>query len=828
MMEHEYLHGRAFVKKSKGKIQIFETPYGLGDFVPVVAEGTTKPRMLKDRFADVVNVKDFGAVGDGVHDDTDAFTKAAKTGAIVYVPRGVYVVTSPVHGNFVGDVGSHFTDYKVYVKRQDSATTRYMKRPVVGVRLIWEELKAYSQTRFTPQALAVFEDLLWLRMTPNEENPADSRAWVGVFDMRTGKKLSIFSTGAANPLQPIDQGLRVYRDGDDGKRKLVCRYYEATQISDGLAVYDVSEIPADASETVPLATHPNLNLGYDWFYGDGFYYVQQHSAPDGVKYDKSVFAKYDANFKRVGILVFSAGDALRVKNPYKPTVGETIADVSTKTQSWAVKDGLIYAACGAAYGEIPGVLSAYQGLKTFSTTGDRVDSALCDPAKCLAKITSVLPDTVSLIEAEGLAVDEHGIMYSLQQTVSNSVMNATDRNYWIFEECSQAVDAIDFSNTAAIDASVNIDRFSIGAFPMLGKTSQTLVNPWTGEDFTSISQVLDYMVFSGQKVLCINCQQAVLNDLDGKPFPSGMLIMLELLNSLTVQCSIKHTPTDFLLKNTSSFRYRKEGVSWKKIPDRSTGIQNAVLGANIDSSKDVLGDISFPDSSRTKLIKAVQVLTSSSINKVTFGGTSATDSPNRMLFGIDNEDRSYSSIQFAVKAFRPVQDGDVSLGSASGKWSNVYASTGSINTSDERAKQNIVEPEESLMSAWSKVNFKVFQFKDAVEKKGADARLHVGVIAQQVIEAFASEGLDATRYGLLCYDKWDDEYEDVEVVDAPEIVAEDGTVTHAQTHIERRLVTPAGDRYGIRYEEALALEAAYQRWRMDKLEAALIEKGVKL
>lgn len=30
-MNREYLHGRAFVKKSKGKIQIFETPYGLGD-----------------------------------------------------------------------------------------------------------------------------------------------------------------------------------------------------------------------------------------------------------------------------------------------------------------------------------------------------------------------------------------------------------------------------------------------------------------------------------------------------------------------------------------------------------------------------------------------------------------------------------------------------------------------------------------------------------------------------------------------------------------------------------------------------------------------------
>lgn len=61
-MEHEYLHGRAFVKKSDGKIQIFETPYGLGDFAPVLAEGTTKPRMLKDRFADVPKISDRLAV----------------------------------------------------------------------------------------------------------------------------------------------------------------------------------------------------------------------------------------------------------------------------------------------------------------------------------------------------------------------------------------------------------------------------------------------------------------------------------------------------------------------------------------------------------------------------------------------------------------------------------------------------------------------------------------------------------------------------------------------------------------------------------------------
>lgn len=191
-------------------------------------------------------------------------------------------------------------------------------------------------------------------------------------------------------------------------------------------------------------------------------------------------------------------------------------------------------------------------------------------------------------------------------------------------------------------------------------------------------------------------------------------------------------------------------------------------------------------------------------------------------------DGKYSQLLFAINSavpemnidgmVRPNTDSSRNLGTGSRRWANVYASTGTINTSDAREKTAVASPDDALMRAWSKVNFKVFQFKDAVEKKGADARLHVGVIAQQVIEAFKSEGLDATRYGLLCYDKWEDEYEDVEVIDVPEVADEEGNiVTPQKTHVEHRLVTPAGDRYGIRYEEALALEAAYLRWELQKI-----------
>ncbi|MBW9420150.1 tail fiber domain-containing protein, partial [Enterobacter roggenkampii] len=59
------------------------------------------------------------------------------------------------------------------------------------------------------------------------------------------------------------------------------------------------------------------------------------------------------------------------------------------------------------------------------------------------------------------------------------------------------------------------------------------------------------------------------------------------------------------------------------------------------------------------------------------------------------------------------------------------------------------------------VSIIAFRWLASLEQKGEGARWHFGVIAQQVRDAFAAHGMDGTRFGLLCYDEWGDEYEKV-------------------------------------------------------------------
>lgn len=107
----------------------------------------------------------------------------------------------------------------------------------------------------------------------------------------------------------------------------------------------------------------------------------------------------------------------------------------------------------------------------------------------------------------------------------------------------------------------------------------------------------------------------------------------------------------------------------------------------------------------------------------------------------------------------PVGDNTLTLGSASFRWSTVYAGTGSINTSDARLKTAVRPLDAAEVSAAVEISDEigVFQYLASVDEKGQDgARLHAGLTVQRVIEIMESHGLDPMRYAFICHDSWEE------------------------------------------------------------------------
>ncbi len=103
----------------------------------------------------------------------------------------------------------------------------------------------------------------------------------------------------------------------------------------------------------------------------------------------------------------------------------------------------------------------------------------------------------------------------------------------------------------------------------------------------------------------------------------------------------------------------------------------------------------------------------------------------------------------------PGADNAQNIGSGALRFATVYAGTGAINTSDAREKTALGPLPPGLIRAVRRVLGAVgaYQWLSAVDAKGAEgARLHIGVTAQAVRDAFIAEGEDPERWALFCRD----------------------------------------------------------------------------
>jgi len=170
----------------------------------------------------------------------------------------------------------------------------------------------------------------------------------------------------------------------------------------------------------------------------------------------------------------------------------------------------------------------------------------------------------------------------------------------------------------------------------------------------------------------------------------------------------------------------------------------------------------------------------------------------------------------------------LNLGSSTLSFDTIFADD-VTETSDRNYKQDIEELSEAELrvATTCKGLMRKYRMKRAVAKKGDDARIHVGIIAQELRDAFTAEGLDAGRYGMFVSETVWEDFIEVPAVEAVDAVYETQTdeegnetqvliseaieavdaytdVNHYWTEEEAPDTAVARTKMGIRYSQLLA------------------------
>jgi hypothetical protein len=148
------------------------------------------------------------------------------------------------------------------------------------------------------------------------------------------------------------------------------------------------------------------------------------------------------------------------------------------------------------------------------------------------------------------------------------------------------------------------------------------------------------------------------------------------------------------------------------------------------------------------------------VNRLVIDGSGnvgiGTSSPT---FKLEVAGNIYIKADTRVKSVYPIVDNVYDVGTASFRFDDIFATNGTIQTSDRNEKQDIEELSEAeqRVAVAAKALMRKFRWKSAVEEKGDDARIHFGIIAQDLKAAFEAEGLDTGRYAMFIHSTWTDE-----------------------------------------------------------------------
>ena len=289
-----------------------------------------------------------------------------------------------------------------------------------------------------------------------------------------------------------------------------------------------------------------------------------------------------------------------------------------------------------------------------------------------------------------------------------------------------------------------------------------------------------------------------------------------MLGSTNAPTSGNYNPTTTAKTSSGSWQtgvYEEDFyVSYTKDSDYSSGTNTAVHGLSLTSDGYVKAkrtQISNPDSDTYYNAQSGDYSISfgigaGQVNRGIYDHTRGhwmlhNDASNTFLSSTGNitfrANSSSSNPQVTLSnssqpGFYPTVSGKGYIGLSNNKWAAVYATNGTIQTSDRNQKENILDIDERYEELFKRLRPVTY------ELKGADHdRVHVGFIAQEIEEAMEEVGLTAEDFAGFCVDN----------------------VTDEETGETVKL-------YSLRYSEFVALNARMiqkQQNKIDELESRL-------
>jgi len=202
-------------------------------------------------------------------------------------------------------------------------------------------------------------------------------------------------------------------------------------------------------------------------------------------------------------------------------------------------------------------------------------------------------------------------------------------------------------------------------------------------------------------------------------------------------------------------------------------------------------------------------------------GMVATVDPGNIAIGAGTAGILFDPTGNHIRGFNTTafssSDDTIDIGRSSTRFQDIYATNGTIQTSDQNEKQSIQSLTTAEMNVAKRLSplIKTFKLNSSVEEKGDSARTHTGIIAQDVQQAFTDEGLDAGNYALFISSTWWEKEISVEATE------EKDAYTYIDTKEEATEGYTEKTRLGIRYSELLSFIQAYNDQRFTELEARI-------